>query len=351
MRYALLASTLLATPAIAQNTASFAAPSCPGQTFYDDFTQNAGKWSFGGGGSLSDGNDAFASYQSSTQNQTEQFTSTGLDLSILPMPAPNGAQWQAGLMSTRTTFSQTYGYFEAAVDIPPAMLLPGATWSFWLIGYSWPPEIDIAEFSTQNGDWFDSAQHSSARNPDGTPVTNAPVYRYSFSPGQHVFAADWEPDHITWYIDGQQTQQSDTPADFHQPMYIVLGSAATSNISTPATLQVMYVRVFKDMASALACVPKASGPSADEQVSALTSQIQQMSAPVAQPQTTLPTASSPSDAQIPQLQTITLPAAPITDQPQAVPGYDPQFVQAGQQLQQQLQTLLQNLQLPQQPTQ
>lgn len=321
MRYALLATTLLATPAVAQNTASFATPSCPGQTFYSQ--GNPSQWSFGGGGSLSDGNDAFASYQAPTQNQTEQTSANGLTMSILPMPAPNGAGWQAGLMNTQNTFHQTYGYYEIAVDLPASMLQDGASWAFWLIGYQWPPEIDIAEFY---GSSMDSAQHSAATS------YNSPVYRYGVKPGSYVYAVDWEPDHITWYIDGQQTQQSDTPADFHQPMYIVLGSAATTGNMQPASMQVRYVRVFKDMASALACVPKASGPTADQQVSALTSQIQQMPAPTTQPTTTLP-------------------APPITDQTQAVPGYDPQLVQAGQQLQQQLQTLLQNLQLPQQPTQ
>ena len=323
MRYALLATTLLATPAVAQNTASFAAQNCPGETFYDDFSQNTGKWSFGGGGSLSDGNDAFASYQSSTQNQTEQFTSSGLDLSILPMPAPNGAQWQAGLMNTQNTFSQTYGYFEAAVNIPQNMLQPGATWAFWLIGYHWPPEIDIAEFSTTNGNEFDNAVHSS--DPHQHTVYEPPIDGWgtwhNFLPGNHVFAVDWRPDGIDLYVDGTRKAYSNTPSDMRQPMYIVLGSAAHSNISSPATLQVMYVRVFKDMNSALACVPKApTTPS--PQIISLNNRIQQVSTQSDQLQATIPN--------VPAIQ------APATSQ---VPGYDPQFFQAGQQMQQQLQAI------------
>ena len=330
MRYALLATTLLATPAVAQNTASFATQNCPGQTFYSQ--GNPSQWSFGGGGSLSDGNDAFASYQAPTQNQTEQTSANGLTMSILPMPAPNGAGWQAGLMNTQNTFRQTYGYYEIAVDLPPSMLQDGASWAFWLIGYQWPPEIDIAEFY---GASMDSAQHSAATS------YNAPVYRYNVKPGSYVYAVDWEPDKITWYIDGQQTQQSATPADFHQPMYIVLGSAATTGNMSPASMQVRYVRVFKDMNSALACVPKApTTPS--PQIISLNNQIQQVSTQSDQLQATIPN--------VPAIQ------APATSQ---VPGYDPQFVQAGQQMQQQLQAIqaeiaavqaqIQNFQLPQQP--
>ena len=338
MRYLLLASTLLATPTLAQTTtASFASPNCPGQTFYDNFTQNTGKWSFGGGGSLSDGNDAFASYQSSAQNQTEQFSSSGLKLSILPMPAPNGAQWQAGLMNTQNTFSQTYGYFEAAVNIPPDMLQPGATWAFWLIGYSWPPEIDIAEFSTPNGNVFDNAVHS--RDPKQHTTYSSPIDGwgtwYNFPSGNHVFAVDWRPDGIDLYVDAEKKSWSNTPADMHQPMYIVLGSAAHSNISSPATLQVQYVRVFKDMPSALACVPKAS-TTPDAQITALNSQIQQIQAQASTPP--------------PAPQSTQTPNAP------AFTGYNPQFVQYGQQAQQQLQAIqaeiadiqsqLQNFSLP-----
>lgn len=332
MRYALLATTLLAMPASAQTTtASFAAPNCPGQTFYSQ--GDPSQWSFGGGGSLSDGNNAFASYQAPTQNQTEQASANGLTLSILPMPASNGAGWQAGLMNTQNTFKQTYGYYEIAVNLPPSMLQNGASWAFWLIGYQWPPEIDIAEFY---GPSMDSAQHSAATS------YNAPVYRYNVKPGSYVYAVDWEPDKITWYIDGQQTQQSDTPADFHQPMYIVLGSAATTGDMSAASMQVQYVRVFKDMQAALACVPNASGPSNSEpQISALTNQVQQASTQANQLQATIPTIQA---------------QPPDTSQ---VPGYDPQFVQAGQQMQQQLsaiqsqidavQSQIQNFQLPQRP--
>lgn len=302
MRTLLAAGAIaVACPAMAQTTlAPFAEQGCSGQTFYTDFRGNLSqKWSFGGGGSLSDGNNAFASYQGTTQNQTAQTSSNGLTMSILPMSAPNGASWQAPLLNTQNSFKQTYGYYEIAVNLPASMLKPGATWAFWLIGYQWPPEIDIAEFSTPNGNEFDSAQHSAT-----TPY-NAPTYRYNVQPGAYVYAVDWEPDKITWYINGQQTQQSDTPSDFHQPMYIVLGSAATSNISSPASMQVLYVRAFKDMASALACVPSTSAPTiasfdkaqpqATPTVEPVQTQVSPIIAQASQPALSLPNLTDPSD--------------------------------------------------------
>lgn len=255
--------------------APFAQDGCAGETFFDNFQNGLGKWSFGGGGSLSDGNDAFASYQSPIQNATETTGPNGLNLSILPSQGTNGAAWTAGLMNTQNTFKQTYGYWEATVDVTPSMLQPGMSWAFWMLGYNWPPEIDTGEFY---GAQMDSAMHSA------TTSNAAAYYNYSFPPGKHVFATDWEPDKITWFVDGKQTAQADTPADFHQPMYIVLGTAATkagqfTQAPTPgasATLNVQDVRVFNSMASALACVPDVPAP----QVAAITSLTGAQSLPI-----------------------------------------------------------------------
>jgi beta-glucanase (GH16 family) len=252
--------------------APFAQDGCAGETFFDNFQRiDPTKWFFGGRGNLSDGNNGMASYQAPVQNQTETTGPDGLHLSVLPIPGANGAHWTGGLMST--DLPQTYGYIEATVNLPPSMEQDGFGWAFWLLGQgglvpgsqqSWTSEIDTAEM---NKNVFDSAMHS------GFTSDNAAHMDYSFPAGRHVFAVDWEPNTITWYIDGQQTKQAATPQDFHVPMSIVLGASAMTAPTDPnasATVTIEDVRAFNSMASALACVPNVAPSTA--QVANLTPQ-------------------------------------------------------------------------------
>jgi beta-glucanase (GH16 family) len=222
--------------------AQLAPTNCPGQTFYDNFSQGTGQWSFGGGGSLDGG------ARPNSQTSNEQAGNNGLTLTV--QPNTNGS-----MMDTQKNFSQTYGYFEANVTIPQSFVDSGAGFDFWMLGYTWPPEIDTVELQ---GGLLDTAQHSAATS------DNSPYYCYNFpscsfpssSSDNYTFAVDWEPDKITWYINGQQVDQSSTPSDFNQPMFMVLETDPTG---FGAGVTVNSVRAFKDMASAMACVPQAPG--------------------------------------------------------------------------------------------
>ena len=82
-----------------------------------------------------------------------------------------------------------------------------------------------------------------------TPIPNA-------STGFHTYTVDWEPNTITWYFDGNEVFQTATPADMHQPMYMLIdlevgGPYGNPNSSTqfPANLQVDYVRAYATTAA------------------------------------------------------------------------------------------------------
>ncbi|MBO0838434.1 MAG: family 16 glycosylhydrolase, partial [Actinobacteria bacterium] len=71
----------------------------------------------------------------------------------------------------------------------------------------------------------------------------------------HTFGLDWEPSHVTWYVDGVAAPQSITNrADIpSKPMFLMLDLAiggdwpGPPNAETrfPASLDIDYVRVFK----------------------------------------------------------------------------------------------------------
>lgn len=330
MRYLLLASTLLATPVMAQNLAPFASQNCPGQTFFTDFRSGIQDWQTGTWVADS-ANAAFLSYMAPTQDQTVATGAEGLVLSILPAQGtPTGVPWLAGGLTTLGKFSQQFGYFEISVYIPASMEANGMSWAFWL--YGGQPgskrELDIAEFYAAT---MDGAIHSNYSG-DNSWSFNL----YNFPSGGHVFAANWTKDVVEWYVDTELKGRSTTiPPDFQDaPMFMILGTAATKGdtgwTSAPASgssasLQVYYVRAFKDMASALACVPHTTTTATTQQLDAVNTQVQQLQAqtdqqtkvPSLQPTTTTPPPSAPppvsSPPPAPTVQTLQpAPQAPTT---------------------------------------
>ncbi|MGH9933175.1 MAG: glycoside hydrolase family 16 protein [Pyrinomonadaceae bacterium] len=168
-------------------------------------------------------------------------------------------------LKTQTKFAQTYGRFEARIKIPSGQ---GLWPAFWMLGdnisrVSWPNcgEIDIMEnigkepFSvhgTIHGPGYSgSAGIGSAYVlPNGQEVADT----------HHVFAVEWEPNAIRWYIDNV-LYKTVTPADlpkgttwvYDHPFFILLnvavgggwpGNPAGTTVF-PQRMLVDYVRVYK----------------------------------------------------------------------------------------------------------
>ncbi|MCX4756621.1 glycoside hydrolase family 16 protein [Kitasatospora purpeofusca] len=149
--------------------------------------------------------------------------------------------WTSGMVSTgrdqwdgtpRKTF--TYGYFAAAIRTTgqAAGMFP----AFWLLPAGTRgglPELDIAEFINTD-QYADLNLHAQA--PDGTDIdahfSHGPV---DFSSGYHVFGLDWEPDAVTWYVDGVPVFQVTDPSVIPTvPMELILDLAVGYHQSPPA---------------------------------------------------------------------------------------------------------------------
>jgi len=163
---------------------------------------------------------------------------------------------------------QTYGYFEMSAKMPGT---PGMQAAFWLLPKdgSWPPELDAVEMlGSQPGTAVDTA-HSQASgshtaNPHWAGISDA-------SKTFHTYGVDWEADKITWYVDGKQTAQEDTPADMHKPMYMLLSTiagASSSWVGAPAAgtsdaMQVAWVHAYASMPDLSAGASSAPAANAD----------------------------------------------------------------------------------------
>jgi beta-glucanase (GH16 family) len=150
--------------------------------------------------------------------------------------------WLSGMISTgrnhwyaqpRETF--TYGYFEAAIRIPPQS---GMAPAFWLMPASrfTPPEIDIMEFL---GTTRELSMFVHWRNAEGAKRKQQGTFTAAgFPDDYHVFAVLWEKDKLVWYVDGVErfrvTASERIP---HVPMEVLINLAVgLPHAPPPATV-------------------------------------------------------------------------------------------------------------------
>ncbi|WP_317987749.1 family 16 glycosylhydrolase, partial [Rhizobium sp. VS19-DR96] len=160
-----------------------------------------------------------------------------------------GEDYTSGMLSSRGTFSQTYGYFEIRAEMPSET----GTWpAFWLLpaNGSWPPELDV--FETLGKD-TSSAILTAHSNADGThTMAGISSWVGDVSAGMHTYGVLWTKTDLVWYIDGEEVFRTATPADMNQPMYMVTNLAIggawggdTDTNFTGADMQIDYIHAYQ----------------------------------------------------------------------------------------------------------
>jgi beta-glucanase (GH16 family) len=165
--------------------------------------------------------------------------------------ALGGFQYTSGMINTYHSFSQEYGYFEMKAQLPAGK---GLWPAFWLLPEdgSWPPELDVMEVLGNDPTKLYTTVHSNATGQHTMAGVNGGTTVADTSAGYHTYGVDWEADKITFYFDGKQVFQTDTPADMHKPMYMIANLAVGGNwpgspdASThfPADMKIDYIRAY-----------------------------------------------------------------------------------------------------------
>jgi len=174
-------------------------------------------------------------------------------------------QYTSARLESLGLFAQKYGRMEARMKLPGGQ---GIWPAFWMMGddvkkVGWPEcgEIDIME---QVG--FEPAMVHGTLHAPGYSGQHAWGSQYTL-PGQrsvsddfHVFAAEWEPGEIRFYVDDvlfATRRQSEVPANgkwpFDHPFFLLLNvavgggwpGAPDPTTTFPATMLVDYVRVYR----------------------------------------------------------------------------------------------------------
>ena len=160
--------------------------------------------------------------------------------------------------------SWTYGYMEAAIWLPKGK----GTWpAFWMMpddfSRGWPGcgEIDIMEEVGYHANYTSSSIHCMKYyHSIGTQKTHE-QYTAGAEDGYHVYAVEWTPDALVFYVDGKRhfTFNNDKAGNddtwpFNKNFYLILnlawggdwgGSQGVDETALPCTMKVDYVRVFK----------------------------------------------------------------------------------------------------------
>jgi beta-glucanase (GH16 family) len=167
-------------------------------------------------------------------------------------------------LKTKDRFAQTYGRFEARIKIPRTQ---GIWPAFWMLGndidqVGWPQcgEIDVME----NIGREPAVVHGTIHGP-GYSGANGIGGAYTLTTGSladdyHVFAVEWVPGEIRWFIDDTEYRRT-TPADlpagspwvFAHPFFMLMNVAVggawpgdpDATTVLPQQMLVDYVRVYE----------------------------------------------------------------------------------------------------------
>lgn len=177
----------------------------------------------------------------------------------------------SGRVNTQNKHDIKYGYVEARIKFPQGK---GYLPAFWMMPQDedyygqWPKcgEIDIAEVLGNSTNTNYGTIHY------GEPhFQNQGIYTLAsgdFANEYHVFAIEWEPGLIKWFVDGEQyfetndwfskwpdEEEKPYPAPFDQPFHVILNVAVggdwpgdpdeTTSFDEKGAMKVDYVRMFQ----------------------------------------------------------------------------------------------------------
>src|SRR6185312_6088519 len=110
-------------------------------------------------------------------------------------------------LKTEGLFSQAYGRFEARIKLP---IGKGLWPAFWTLGdniaqVGWPRagEIDIMEYRGQNPTVQIGTAHGPGYSGGQGKSGQIKLEHGTLADSYHVYAIEWDPDKIRWFLDGK----------------------------------------------------------------------------------------------------------------------------------------------------
>ncbi len=231
-----------------------------------DSAVDQSKWVFDLGGK-GWGNQELESYTNRPQNVYIQDGNLVIQVRQENYTGADGVSrnYTSARLKTAGKFSQTYGRFEARIKIPFGQ---GLWPAFWMLGehtekIGWPDagEIDIMENIGKEPSTVHGTIHGPGYSGDsGIGASFTLPGNRRFADDFHIYAVEWEPDTIRFYVDDQlyETRMpSNLPAGrkwvYDHPFFLLLNVAVggdwpgnpDATTVFPQTMLVDYVRVYQ----------------------------------------------------------------------------------------------------------
>jgi beta-glucanase (GH16 family) len=224
-----------------------------------------GKWVVQTGGN-GWGNSELEYYTARGENVRQENGSLVIEAIQGKYVGPDGVarKYTSGRLNTSGRFSQTYGRFEARIKNPAGR---GVWPAFWMMGndlptVGWPAcgEIDVMEEIGPLGSQIRGSLHGPGYSGRNALTSSYRLPAGDFGDAFHVFALEWEPEVLRFYVDGQ-LYATRTPSDlragtrwvYDHPFFLILNLAVrgdgpdglASSTAFPQRMLVDYVRVYK----------------------------------------------------------------------------------------------------------
>jgi beta-glucanase (GH16 family) len=172
--------------------------------------------------------------------------------------------YTSGRLLTKGKWDWTYGRFEARIKVPDGAA--GMWPAFWMLGsdidaVGWPQcgEIDILEYVSRVPDEIFGTIHGPGYS-GGAAFGNIFDFGGPVSNEYHVYAVEWKPNEIRWYVDENlyhiavPDDVAPNPWVFDHSHFIILnlalgghfGGALSPSLTFPQQMLVDYVRVYAD---------------------------------------------------------------------------------------------------------
>jgi beta-glucanase (GH16 family) len=232
----------------------------------DGSTLDASKWTYdlGGGGW---GNHELETYTNHAANAQIKSGSLVITAQKETFTGTDGItrDYTSARLKTLGLFSQAYGRFEARIKIPAGQ---GMWPAFWMMGndigaVDWPKcgEIDVMENIGKEPGMVHGSLHGPSTVAPTTSVTSTVALPngQDFADDFHVYAVEWEPAEIRFYVDANNyatfkkvNWASTGTWPFDHPFFILLNVAVggdwpgspDATTQFPQQMLVDYVRVY-----------------------------------------------------------------------------------------------------------
>ncbi|HET6305622.1 MAG TPA: glycoside hydrolase family 16 protein [Rhodopila sp.] len=176
-----------------------------------------------------------------------------LDITATAGSTQPGLGYTSGVISTESSFSQLYGYFQITATLPSG---DGYWPAFWLLpsNLSGTQEIDVMEEYGTNPSQYAVSVHSPAAGLASTTVATPDL-----TAGSNTYGVYWTPQSISYYFNNQLVAVTPTPADMNTPMFMIANLAVSDAVSSgttfPGTMQISSIDAY-------AYNPNVPGPTA-----------------------------------------------------------------------------------------